>query len=156
MIVLFLLFFFFFIHIINLLLNRIFPGITVDVLFLTTVFLGIKKGEIFAENFGFLSGIFFDSIKTSNFGINVLLFSIFGFISGKLKGKWNISNPFSCGVLIFCYSILYFLLYIIVLKIFGSNFHFESAMVTTPFINTLFGIFFFKILNRILHRFRIL
>ena len=70
----------------------------VNFLVVLAIFAGLKKGPVLGLVFGSLIGVFTEVLSSSAFGLNLILFSIIGFLSGVLKAhiyyKENIFTEF--------------------------------------------------------------
>ncbi|MDO8662075.1 MAG: rod shape-determining protein MreD [Candidatus Omnitrophota bacterium] len=84
---------------------RIF-GIKPDLLLVTVVIAGLFLEMRLAIIFGIFTGIFKDIFSLSPFGLNVLLFSLWGFLVAKISRKISIEDNIASVILVFVIALL--------------------------------------------------
>ena len=60
------------------------------------------------NNCGFFGGLLEDTFVLGPFGANTISYTIFGFMSGKMKGKIIGDSVVSQGVIVFLFSLLHY------------------------------------------------
>lgn len=70
-----------------------------DLAFVILVFSSISLGSARAQTIGFFSGLVLDVLSNSSFGFFALIYTLTGFILGKMKGKFFI-DPVLVPILI--------------------------------------------------------
>ena len=122
-----------------------------DLLLLVLLFISIKKGALSGEITGFSSGVIIDFFSTSPFGLNSLVRTIIGYITGFLHVSIETSGFYIPLLLGFVATLIKALLLLIV-----SFFYTEQIMVYSIFsvtlwieclLNALFAPLVFKFLS---------
>jgi rod shape-determining protein MreD len=116
------------------------------------VCIGFIKGSFNAQIVGFLFGLTWDVFSTDIFATRAMLFTILGYLSGKLNKKFNVNNIFFQCVIVFLTKVVYDLgLYFI------SCILMQDCMITITFRNIsnilttiIVTPFIFHVLRRIL------
>lgn len=84
---------------------RIF-GIKPDLLLVTVVIAGLFLKTRLAVIFGVFVGIFKDIFSLTSFGLNVLLFSLWGFLVAKISRKLSIEDNLPAAILVLIIALL--------------------------------------------------
>ncbi len=81
-------------------------GVKPDLLLATVVIAGFFLELRWAIVFGVLAGIFKDAFGLSPFGLNILLFALWGYLVNKLSRKISIEDNIAAAVLVFIIALL--------------------------------------------------
>lgn len=127
-------------------------GIFPNFVLVCVVCIGFIKGSFNAQIVGFLFGLTWDVFSTDIFATRAMLFTILGYLSGKLNKKFNVNNIFFQCVIVFLTKVVYDLgLYFI------SCILMQDCMITITFRNIsnilttiIVTPFIFHVLRRIL------
>lgn len=65
-----------------------------DLLLICSLFFALNNGSLFGETMGFTSGLFVDFLSGAPFGLNSLVRTIIGYVSGLFKKVLNIKSFF--------------------------------------------------------------
>ena len=65
-----------------------------DLLLIVTLYVSVHNGRLFGVSSGFLSGLFLDFLSASPFGLNCLLRTIIGYVTGLFNKTLNMSGFF--------------------------------------------------------------
>lgn len=140
-----------------LLSNIFFLPAVPDLLLLVLLFLSINNGSIFGEVSGFYSGFLLDFLSASPLGLNSLVRTIIGFLTGLFHKSLNVTGFFIPSLMGFVGTLakailiqitsIFFPQGIITYNIFSTSFIFELTMNTllAPcvfFLLSLFSSFF--------------
>ncbi|MDR3256498.1 MAG: rod shape-determining protein MreD [Endomicrobium sp.] len=95
-------------------INGIFPNFILIII----VYLGLSRGVVDAELMGFLFGLTWDVFSTDIFGLRAVIFTIIGYLSGKIYKGFDKDKIISQFVIVFfaniiywvCFSLIYFIL----------------------------------------------
>ena len=115
-------------------------GLAPNLILITIVFMGIMKGPITGELLGFSMGLFWDSLSVGLFGSHALIFTIIGYVCGKLNKKWDEEKISTQGFLVFMASVFYWGCLYVLYYAFGTGFYgFEinKIVIIQPFYNVL-------------------
>ena len=103
--------------------------------------------------FGFIAGLFIDSLSTDPMGINMLTFTIVGFVTGLLHKRIYHEGFLSASVIIFLITILEGILYSIINIISGFNVdiihNFRYTIIYESVFNAFIGAIVFFILKKV-------
>lgn len=103
-----------------------------DLMLIALLFISINNGSLEGETSGFLSGLFLDFMSAAPLGLNCLLRTILGFVTGLFHNILNVSGIFIPALLVFLATILKaFLLKII-------SFFFPSGIITYSILSVEF------------------
>jgi len=94
-------------------------GISLNILFLLTIEISFMKGPLKGEIYGFFSGLLEDIVMLGLIGERALVRTIIAFMSGSLKGKFSVENPFFQFFFVFAVYILNFYFILIIRMIFS-------------------------------------
>ncbi|MDR1522536.1 MAG: rod shape-determining protein MreD [Endomicrobium sp.] len=127
---------------------RIFPNF----ILVCVVCIGFIKGSFNAQLVGFLFGLTWDIFSTDVFATRALLFTILGYLSGKLNRKFDIINTFFQCVIVFLANIVYdlglYLINCIIIQDFKDTLTFKN--ISNIFTTTIVTPFVFYVLRRVL------
>lgn len=111
-----------------LLLDRIkIAGVKPDLLVLLVVFFAIFFGPDTGAEAGFISGLFKDTYSLDIFGMNIILLSLTGLITGMLSPKLFRESKLTQCLLVFVSSAVY-----MIIHYFASSFISKIAYVNLP------------------------
>ncbi len=60
-------------------------NVFIEFLIINLIYFSLRYGPIFGEFYGFFSGLFLDIFSVSIFGLRSLIFTILGFLIGKMS-----------------------------------------------------------------------
>ena len=122
-----------------------------DLILIATVYCALRYGVGLGESFGFIGGIFQDVFSVYLFGTSALVKTIIGFITGHLKRKLDFSNKITLMIIIFCASLLNYLICYLVGVIFLSCKVPFNGLTFLVFIlyNTIITPIVFLVLNKV-------
>ncbi|MFN3966737.1 MAG: rod shape-determining protein MreD [Endomicrobiia bacterium] len=69
-----------------------YSNIFVEFLIISLIYFSLRYGSVFGEFYGFFCGLLLDTFSISIFGLRSLLFTIFGFLLGRLSKKIDETN----------------------------------------------------------------
>ncbi len=81
-------------------------GIKPDLLLVTVVIAGLFFEMRSAIIFGIFAGIFKDIFSLNPFGLNLLLFSLWGFLVAKISRKISIEDNIAAAIVVFIIALL--------------------------------------------------
>lgn len=132
--------------------NLYFLPVVPDLLLLYTVYVAIHRGCLHGETEGFASGILLDCLSSAPIGLNALLRTITGFVSGLFFLTIN-THGFIIPVIIgFCATVLKIVLLSIISFFFPGNVFaydlFSSSVWIEVLLNSLFAPVLFFICSK--------
>lgn len=86
--------------------NLLFLPAIPDFLLICLLYVSLFNGSLYGASAGFISGLFLDFMSASPFGLNCLLRTIIGYISGKFNKSLNIKGIFIPMLIGFCATLL--------------------------------------------------
>lgn len=108
-----------------------------NLMLLTVIFFGLYRGPVTGEILGFALGLLADSASISIFGSQTFMFTLIGFISGRLQGKINEEKPIAQMSLVFFMSLLYVAGLALLESLFGGSW--ERFRAGTSLYQTLYS-----------------
>ena len=110
-----------------------------DLSLLCVLYFSINNGKIMGETTGFVSGLFLDFLSACPLGLNCLLRTILGYLTGILKQTLNTEVFFIPMILAFAGTVAIVYSYHVV----SFEFFFELAMniILAPLVFKFLGIF---------------
>ena len=122
-----------------------------DLLLIVTLYVSVHNGRLFGVSSGFLSGLFLDFLSASPFGLNCLLRTIIGYVTGLFNKTLNMSG-FFLPVLIGFLASLFKVLLVGVVSIFFVDSVVPYTLLSKEFLfeitaNSLLTPLVFKFLN---------
>jgi len=125
-------------------------GVFPNFILLAVVYLGISKRTICAQLLGFLFGLSWDVFSTDIFGIRAVMFTVAGYLSGKIFKNFDVDKVFSQFVIVFFVNIVYWLgfglIHFIVLGSGGWISLLDCAKIA---VTILFAPVVFRFLNKV-------
>ncbi|WP_225969363.1 rod shape-determining protein MreD [Treponema pedis] len=104
-----------------------------EFILLLILYTGISNGSMTGLVCGFISGLFLDFLSAAPIGLHSFIFTLLGFISGKIYGLYNLNKIiFTCllGTAVFLfYAVILFVLRFL----FGQNIHIFN-LITLDFL----------------------
>lgn len=113
--------------------NFIFLPAVPDLLLICLLYVSLNNGSLYGTSAGFISGLFLDFISASPFGLNCLLRTIIGYVSGKFNKALNIRGFFLPALLGF-FATLVKALIIWIISIFFPGSVNAYNLVSVPFL----------------------
>lgn len=98
-----------------------FFGVFPNILLLGLLFIGLRRGSTSGEVMGFFWGISWDVLSVDIFASHALLFTIIGYISGKLSRKLDESKIATQMIIAGFASIVFWIGMDLIRMIFGEN-----------------------------------
>lgn len=74
--------------------NLLFLPAVPDLLLIVSLYLSVHNGKVFGVSSGFVSGLLLDFLSVSPFGLNCLLRTIIGYVTGIFNKSLNMSGVF--------------------------------------------------------------
>ncbi len=110
----------------------IFSNITVmnmhpDLFLILSIYFGMMKGKRDGMNFGFFGGLLEDIFILGPFGANAVSYTIFGFISGEIKGKVIGDSIVPQSIIIFLFSLVHYVVVYFLRLIFYTKMPFSPV-----------------------------
>ena len=106
-----------------------------DLTIILTLYFGFKGGIMAGQTTGFMAGLLEDLIPIKNFGINMLIKTVIGFVSGLFHKRIYTDVFLTIFLITLGGSLLKGVLYMLVVQIFIKSMSF--AMIKAYFVNTL-------------------
>lgn len=117
-------------------------------------FVAFSLGQTYGIWIGFFSGFMSDLFDSTNFGLNMGLFLIVGFVIGSMKARFYKDNVF-VEIIIFAITILlYEIVYALFLWQFSVGIFFLNILrysIPRVFYSVLISLFLFSLLRKIPH-----
>lgn len=121
-----------------------------QILLITLIYFALLYGTVFGETYGFICGLFVDIFSVSLFGTHAFVFTLLGYIYGKLSHKLDESQVIVQLLSILAASYFYILIMFLINIITGTKKEITITMVTlVPLYNIIISPFLFKILSKI-------
>lgn len=117
----------------SILSNLLFLPAVPDLLLICLLYVSLYNGSLYGSAAGFISGIFLDFVSASPFGLNCLLRTIIGYVSGKFSKSLNI-NGFLLPALTGLCATLVKALVIFLISIFFPGSVASYNLVSVPFV----------------------
>lgn len=103
-------------------------GIFPNILLTSLIFIGLLRGPLAGELLGFSWGLAWDALSVETFGSHALLFTLMGYLSGRLSRQWDESKIITQMVITGLASLAFWAGKLIIFALFGSAA--ESGSVT--------------------------
>ncbi|MCR5613940.1 rod shape-determining protein MreD [Treponema sp.] len=122
-----------------------------DLLLLCTLYFAICNGSVHGETTGFISGLFIDFLSGSPFGLNCLVRTVIGYLTGFFKKMLNLKSFFATFVIGFV-GTLFKAIVIYIVSFFFPNMVNTYNIFTKVFLfelifNSVLAPFIFKFLD---------
>ncbi len=117
--------------------NLYFLPVVPDLLLLYCVYVSIHRGPMHGQTEGFASGLLLDCLSSSPLGLNSLLRTIVGFVSGLFFLTINTNGFFIPFIIGFCATVLKVLLMSIISFFFPGNVFSYDLFTSTVWIEVL-------------------
>jgi rod shape-determining protein MreD len=104
-----------------------------------TVLIAARRGPVAAMLFGYVWGLYSDTLRADLFGASALLYAAAGYVSGMLRRQIDLSAPEPLAATVFILSLAYTVLFGALGHIFIGSFAWvgwTSALIS-PFLNAL-------------------
>lgn len=133
--------------------NLLFLPAVPDLLLICLLYVSLNNGSLYGASSGFISGLLLDFVSASPFGLNCLLRTIIGYVSGKFNKILNVSGFLLPALIGFCATLvkalviwiisIFFPGSVISYNLISIKFGFELALnaVLTPIIFKFLEIF---------------
>lgn len=126
-----------------------------DVMLLILLFLSIKNGSLLGESVGFASGLVIDFLSATPFGLNALVRTVIGYISGLLHISIETSGILIPAILGFVATLIKALLLLIVSFFFTEQILLYSIFEATLWCECLFNAILAPLIFKFLSFFKI-
>lgn len=104
-----------------LLSNIFFLPVVPDLLLLCLLFVSFTNGSVSGEIHGFFSGLMLDFLSASPLGLNSLLRTVIGFLTGLLKSTFNADKIFFPAILAAASTLIKAFMLFVLSFLFGSK-----------------------------------
>ena len=113
--------------------NMLFLPAVPDLLLIVSLYLSVHNGKVFGVSSGFVSGLFFDFLSVSPFGLHCLLRTIIGYLMGVFNKTLNMNGVF-LPVLIGFVATLMKVLLVFIISVFFPDSIVPYALLSKAFL----------------------